>query len=498
MSSSHHKKFKVHLVCLESTRAVLLPKEINYGKLVSYCKQKFDINNTYNIKLSYKICSDIIDLCDDDDLEVFINDILSSNDLVAKIFIKLSQIDGARLKGIYLGTNLLAVGMDAHNQIMPLTTGVAQSETVENWSWFLTKLKECISDVPNLAIISDRHYSITIACRTVFPQAFHGFCCCHLLLNCNFKSKKHKAMYWKTCKAYLKRDFEMTLSYIRGLRLDAYRKLEEAGFDRWSRAYCPSNRYNYMTSNSVESINSLTKHVRKVPITMLMKYYRELIQRWYLERRFNNEDEPPVDELSRWAAAKVSKRNIKSANWIVTGIEHLKMYHVKDHKAVDVVDLSKGEYSCRKWKLSGFLCGNVCALSKVLNMSNSNRWAKAWFLRRTLKATYQQLVYPLRDVTLWVTPNDLQVVLPPALVKPQPGQPKNKARIRSQGEEPRFNRCSRCSSIGHNRNACREPLPSFKCVTHPESSNQVNTREFYDSHANSSIGYGDMHLDDFY
>ncbi|GKB27161.1 transposase, MuDR, MULE transposase domain protein [Tanacetum coccineum] len=434
MSSSHHKKFKVHLVCLQSTRVVLLPKEINYGQLINYCKQKFSINNTCMINLTYKLCSDTIDLCDDD-IEVFINDILSSNDLVSKIFITLSQviasskskstdfdlniplydpnnltyssfkympspprappvviretkshahnialpinvgdkfdnkvvcmfviakkaviegyeffvlksctkrysvrcaqpeckwriyncrlknsksflttsihnihtcsitqlypnhrnalkmlvghmivenlrnnkrvysgkdiqndfrldwkidisykrawsgknvaleilngsqensfvqlplychylkmanngtvthiqtnddgtfdkcfisfgvsirsflyymrplikIDGAHLKGTYLGTNLLAVGMDANNQIIPLATGVAQGETVENWSWFLTKLKECIGDVPNLAIISDRHYSITIPCRTVFPQAFMAFvaviCC---------------------------------------------------------------------------------------------------------------------------------------------------------------------------------------------------------------------------------------------------------------------------------------------------------------------------------
>ncbi|GKB08519.1 transposase, MuDR, MULE transposase domain protein [Tanacetum coccineum] len=284
----------------------------------------------------------------------------------------LIKIDGAHLKGTYLGTNLLVVGMDANNQIIPLATGVAQGETVENWSWFLTKLKECIGDVPNLAIIYDRHYSITIACRTIFPQAFHGFCCRHLLLNCNLESKKHKAMYWKTCKAYLVRDFEKAISDIRGLRPDDYRKLEDAGSDRWSKVFCPGNRYNYMTFDSVESINSLTKHVRKVIITMLMEYNRDLIQRWYFERRFNIEDEPLADELSRWATKKVRKRNIKSANWIMNGIKHLKMYNVKDHKAVHVVDITKGECSCHKWKLLGLPCGHVCDVSRF-KMSNSNR-----------------------------------------------------------------------------------------------------------------------------
>ncbi|GJT71795.1 retrovirus-related pol polyprotein from transposon TNT 1-94 [Tanacetum coccineum] len=38
----------------------------------------------------------------------------------------LIKINGAHLKGTYLGTNLLAVGMDANNQIIPLATGVSQ------------------------------------------------------------------------------------------------------------------------------------------------------------------------------------------------------------------------------------------------------------------------------------------------------------------------------------------------------------------------------------
>ena len=66
-------------------------------------------------------------------------------------------IDAAHLKGTYLGTNLLAVGMDGNNQIIPIATGVSQGETLESWTWFLSKLKECIGEDPRLTIISDRH-----------------------------------------------------------------------------------------------------------------------------------------------------------------------------------------------------------------------------------------------------------------------------------------------------------------------------------------------------
>lgn len=195
-------------------------------------------------------------------------------------------IDGAHLKGKYLGTNLLAVGMDGNNQIVPIATGVSQGETGESWSWFLSKLKECIGEVPDLAIISDRHYAIGLACKIVFPNSFHGYCCRHLLMNCGLNnSRKLRSLYWKTCKAYTKEDFHAALSAIDAFRPGVEKKLREAGFERWSRAYCPARRYNYMTSNSAESVNSLTRDVRKVPITMLMEWYRELLQKWYCDKR---------------------------------------------------------------------------------------------------------------------------------------------------------------------------------------------------------------------
>nr|GEW58846.1 hypothetical protein [Tanacetum cinerariifolium] len=185
----------------------------------------------------------------------------------------LIKIYGAHLKGTYLGKKLLDVRMDANNQIIPLAMGISQGGTVETWSWFMTNLKECIGE------------------------------------------------YWETYKAYLVPNFEKSISYIREVRLEAYIILEDARFEKWSRACGPTNRYNYMTSNCAESINALTKIIRKVPIMMLMDYYRCLIQRRHFERRYNDEDEPLADELSRWVAAKVNQRMLKNVTWTVHNIE---------------------------------------------------------------------------------------------------------------------------------------------------------------------------------
>ncbi|GJU72395.1 transposase, MuDR, MULE transposase domain protein [Tanacetum coccineum] len=106
--------------------------------------------------------------------------------------------------GTYLGTNLVAVGMDGNNQIIPIAIGVSQGET-------------------------DRHYAITLACNTIFENSFHGYFCRHLMTNCGMQSDKFKELYWKTCKAYTPEDFEKLMSDIHALRLDAHQKQVDVG-----------------------------------------------------------------------------------------------------------------------------------------------------------------------------------------------------------------------------------------------------------------------------
>nr|GEZ29113.1 transposase, MuDR, MULE transposase domain protein [Tanacetum cinerariifolium] len=141
----------------------------------------------------------------------------------------LIAIDASYLKGTYLRTNLQVVRMDGNNQIILIATGGSQGETGPSWTW----------------------------------------------LQC---------LFWKMCKTYSPEDFNMAINELGAKRPDVYQKFTKAGVEKWSRAHCPSDRYNYMTSNSAESINSLTRDVQKISITNLMDWYRDLVQRWYCER----------------------------------------------------------------------------------------------------------------------------------------------------------------------------------------------------------------------
>ncbi|GJR44628.1 transposase, MuDR, MULE transposase domain protein [Tanacetum coccineum] len=133
------------------------------------------------------------------------------------------MIDAAHLKGLYKGTNLVAVAMDGNNQIVPIAFGICKGETGPCWSWWMSVLRECIGDNPNLLIISDRHAAIALAVQNEFPLAFHAICCRHLMMNLSLKNKKRKDLFWKICKAYTREDFAPN-DLLQLFKPDAYKK----------------------------------------------------------------------------------------------------------------------------------------------------------------------------------------------------------------------------------------------------------------------------------
>nr|GFA70217.1 transposase, MuDR, MULE transposase domain protein [Tanacetum cinerariifolium] len=96
------------------------------------------------------------------------------------------------------------------------------------------------------------------------------------------------------------------MSKLQMLQPDAYQKLCDAGLQRWSRAHCPLVRYNYMKSNSIESVNAKSVIHRKEHVLKLAETYRAMVQEWYYKRQQLAEN--MTYEITDWAAHKVAKK----------------------------------------------------------------------------------------------------------------------------------------------------------------------------------------------
>ncbi|GJV28868.1 hypothetical protein Tco_1385316, partial [Tanacetum coccineum] len=137
---------------------------------------------------------------------------------------------------------------------------------------------------------------------------------------------------------------------------------------------------------------------------------------------------------------------------------------------------------------------------QVMGLTDYNHLAKGWFRRKALEGMYQELVYPLGEVSSWQRPNYLQVVKAPLMDKKPTGRPKSTARIRSQGEEPVPVRCGRCGARGHNQNSYRETIPQKKAKTsatgYSQQEHYYSQQEHYYSQQAMPFSFEAVNLND--
>ncbi|KAJ9535729.1 hypothetical protein OSB04_un001121 [Centaurea solstitialis] len=338
-------------------------------------------------------------------------------------------IDAAHLKGAYLGTMFLVVAMDGNNNIVPVAFRVGRSETADEWTWFLNRLKECIGEPRDLVFMSDRAASINATISAIFPIAYHALCCRHLVMNVRSRApliKTYKTPYWKACKAYTTLVFDRMMNILRVTVPAGAQLMEEVGVERWSRVHFPAQRFNIMTSKSAESINAMS--------------------------RFSRELNHPLTE---WAQLKIQKRIGKSAHWKVRGIGYGK-WEVHDDERGAEVDIGTRNCSCRKWQVSGLPCGHAIAVAKKLRKKDVyNLITVPYYMTELYRATYQGVIYPVGPADTWESPEvPLPTVLPPLLIKRPVGRPKVHNRRTSRGESRSRKRCPRCEEYGHTSTQC--------------------------------------------
>ncbi|GJZ26172.1 hypothetical protein Tco_0570425 [Tanacetum coccineum] len=123
------------------------------------------------------------------------------------------------------------------------------------------------------------HPIIALAIYNEFPLAFHVVCCRHLMMHLSLKKKKNERSILENMQGiYTAEELTINMSILQAVQPDTYHKLCQPSPHRWSRAHCLLVCYNYMTSNSVESVNACIVLKRKLSVLMLVETYRAMVQ----------------------------------------------------------------------------------------------------------------------------------------------------------------------------------------------------------------------------
>ncbi|XP_057745260.1 uncharacterized protein LOC130963129 [Arachis stenosperma] len=138
-------------------------------------------------------------------------------------------LDGCFLKGRYGGQLLSAVGQDTNNHFYVIAYAVVPNECKETWKWFLTLLKEDLSEVPQHCrnFISDQQKGLELAMNEVNPTVHHRNCVLHIWKNFikHFKDEQTKQMVWECSCCTTIQEFRSSMEKLKNLNEGAWEYL---------------------------------------------------------------------------------------------------------------------------------------------------------------------------------------------------------------------------------------------------------------------------------
>ncbi|KAL9664208.1 hypothetical protein QQ045_019606 [Rhodiola kirilowii] len=94
--------------------------------------------------------------------------------------------------GKYNAKLLVAITLYANNHILSFSFALVESENTSSWKWFISCIREGVTQREGLCIVSDKHNEILAAMREPEwqePMSYHRVCVCHLQSNFMMKVK---------------------------------------------------------------------------------------------------------------------------------------------------------------------------------------------------------------------------------------------------------------------------------------------------------------------
>lgn len=381
----------------------------------------------------------------------------------------LLEFDRAHLKGKYLGTLLCASAVDADDSLFPLAIAVVDTETEENWMWFMSELRKLLGvntdNMPRLTILSERQRGIVEAVETHFPSAFHGFCLRYVSENFRdtFKNSKLVNIFWNAVYALTAVEFESKITEMMEISQDVLPWFQHFSPQLWAVAYFEGVRYGHFTLGITELLYNWALECHELPIVQMMEQIRHQFMLWFDQRRemgmrWTSILVPSAEKRILEAIADAHCYQVLRANEVE--------FEIVSTERTNIVDIRTRVCSCRRWQLYGLPCAHAAA-ALISCGQNVHLFAEPCFTVASYRETYSQVINPIPDRSLWREPGEgtdgggakADITIRPPKTRRPPGRPKKKVlRVENLKRPKRVVQCGRCHLLGHSQKKCTMPL----------------------------------------
>nr|XP_016455752.1 PREDICTED: uncharacterized protein LOC107779780 [Nicotiana tabacum] len=167
------------------------------------------------------------------------------------------------------------------------------------------------------------------------------------------------------------------MSNIAKVDKKTYDCLMEEPPERWARSCSPRRRYDMLTTNIVESMNSVLLEARELPLSRMIDFIQVKLQRWFYKRR--NEAEGTFYDVSCWVEKELKKKIDLAFTLNVFPVDS---WHsrVEEEGITFLMDLNKRTCDCFLFQFDELPCIHAISAIEKRNIKKSN-FCSHWYLK---------------------------------------------------------------------------------------------------------------------
>ncbi|XP_060185021.1 uncharacterized protein LOC132614568 [Lycium barbarum] len=378
---------------------------------------------------------------------------------------KVLAVDGTFLRGPYEGVLLYAVAQDTKNHIFHVAFCVVDKECDASYEYFVEQLLDIVPNTTELCIISNRHLSMGKMVSKIYSEAHHGCCTRQLAENARkeFHCGDFLGHFYHATKAYRRDMFNDYFEKIRYINAEVADYLEMLAFingvEHTSQETSKlSYWYDVLTSNIVESVNSMFNEEREFPITAL---FDAISRRWseiFHERRMTYVNLTTIFVPS--AENKIMTNKNLGNKLLVHRIDK-DMFTITGESGVSMIDLRRKTCSCREFDLDKIPCSYVMA---ALRSKFGDKYGKiiyeyssSYYKVESYVLAYADPIFPVPAEEFWNPPPDIlqrRTPLPEKKIKRERKRMKRVPGVVEGFSKKKFNKCSLYRRFGHKKTLC--------------------------------------------
>ncbi|XP_075098048.1 uncharacterized protein LOC142175364 [Nicotiana tabacum] len=159
------------------------------------------------------------------------------------------------------------------------------------------------------------------------------------------------------------------MSQIKSVDKKTYNYIMEEWPERWARSWFPRRRYYMLTTNMVESMNSVLLKAREMPVLRMLDFILEKLGQWFYERRKIAHE--PFHKVSIWAGEEMNKKIDLASKMFVFNLDSM-LFRINNKGMEFIVDLKKRTCDCLELQLDELPCPQVIAAINKKYLQKSN------------------------------------------------------------------------------------------------------------------------------